>query len=112
VIIGRGLPIHIGGLNNNFTYKSFGLNVFFQWSYGNDVMNANRMYLEGNVNNGMGMNQLTTYIDRWTPENTNTRLYRVGGQGPLGFYSNRTLEDGSFLRLKTINLSYSVPRLV
>ncbi|WP_353136698.1 hypothetical protein, partial [Pseudopedobacter sp.] len=38
-------------------------------------------------------------------------LYKVGGQGPGGYYSNRTLEDGSFLRLKTVNLSYSLPRL-
>uniref|UniRef100_UPI00333E4AA9 TonB-dependent receptor n=1 Tax=Pseudopedobacter sp. TaxID=1936787 RepID=UPI00333E4AA9 len=71
-IIGRGLPVHIGGFNNNFRYKNFGLNVFFQWSYGNDVMNANRMYLEGNINNSIGMNQLQTYENRWTPENPNS----------------------------------------
>lgn len=111
-VIGRGLPIHIGGFNNNFKYKNFGLNVFFQWSYGNDIMNANRMYLEGNVNNSLGMNQLAVYADRWTPENPNSTIYKVGGQGPGGYYSNRTLEDGSFLRLKTVNLSYSLPRLL
>ncbi|MFD1628464.1 TonB-dependent receptor [Pseudopedobacter beijingensis] len=110
-VIGRALPIHAGGFNNNFRYKNFGLNVFFQWSYGNDVMNANRMYLEGNVNNSMGMNQLRTYENRWTPDNPTSNIYRVGGQGPGGYYSNRTLEDGSFLRLKTVNLSYSLPRL-
>ncbi len=110
-IIGRGLPVHIGGFNNNLRYKNWGLNVFFQWSYGNDLMNANRMYLEGNINNSIGMNQLKTYENRWTPENPNSTLYRVGGQGPNGFYSSRTLEDGSFLRLKTVNLSYSLPRL-
>jgi TonB-linked SusC/RagA family outer membrane protein len=110
-IIGRGLPVHIGGFNNNFKYKNWGLNVFFQWSYGNNVMNANRMYLEGNINNSIGMNQLSIYKDRWTPENPNSTLHRVGGQGPAGYYSNRTLEDGSFLRLKTVNLSYSLPRL-
>ncbi|WP_237739788.1 TonB-dependent receptor [Pedobacter arcticus] len=111
-IIGRGLPIHSGGFNNNFKYKSFGLNVFFQWSYGNDIMNANRMYLEGNVNNSLGMNQLATYANRWTPTNSDSDLYRVGGQGPAGYYSNRILEDGSFLRLKTVNLSYTLPRLL
>ncbi|MEQ7801490.1 TonB-dependent receptor [Pedobacter sp. ASV1-7] len=112
VIIGRGLPIHSGGFNNNFQYKNFGLNIFFQWSYGNDIMNANRMYLEGNVNNSLGMNQLAVYANRWRPDHTETNLYRVGGQGPAGFYSNRTLEDGSFLRLKTINFSYQLPRLL
>lgn len=112
VIIGRGLPIHTGGFNNDFSYKNFSLNIFFQWSYGNDIMNANRIYLEGNVNNSTGMNQLATYTDRWTTENTDTKLYRVGGHGPNGYYSTRTLEDGSYLRLKTVKLSYRLPNRV
>lgn len=109
VVVGRGLPLHIGGFNNNFRYKDFSLNVFFQWSYGNDIMNANRIYLEGNINNGPGMNQLKTYANRWTETNTDTDLYRTGGHGPGGYYSTRTLEDGSFLRLKTVMLNYRFP---
>jgi len=109
VIIGRGLPVHIGGLNNNFKYKNFGLNVFFQWSYGNDIMNANRLMLEGNPAN-RHMNQFATYKNRWTPENQNDEYYRIGGAGPGGVYSTRTLEDGSFLRLKTVQLNYTFPK--
>lgn len=112
VVIGRGLPIHIGGFNNEFKYKNITLSMFFQWSYGNNIMNANRIYLEGNVNNSVGMNQLKTYNNRWTPENPNTDMYRVGGQGPSGYYSNRTLEDGSYLRLKIVRLSYRLPSKV
>lgn len=37
-MIGRGTPIHTGGFTNNFEYKGFDLNIFFQWSYGNDVI--------------------------------------------------------------------------
>ena len=49
-----------------------------------------------------------SYADRWTPENPSNELYRVGGQGPA-VYSDRTIEDGSFLRLKTVSLGYRFP---
>ncbi|HEY4207820.1 MAG TPA: TonB-dependent receptor, partial [Puia sp.] len=44
--IGRGFPIHFGGFSNNFRYKNFDLNIFFQWSYGNDIYNASRQVFE------------------------------------------------------------------
>lgn len=112
VVIGRTLPVHFGGLNNNFSYKNFSLNVFFQWSYGNDIMNANRMYFEGNVDARAALNQYASYSNRWNPENTSSNLFRTKGQGPAGFYSSRTVEDGSYLRLKTVNLSYKIPQKV
>lgn len=112
VIIGRGLPIHTGGFNNNFSYKGFSLNVFFQWSYGNDVMNANRIYLEGNDASRSALNQFATYANRWTFENQSSIIPRAKGQGPSGYYSSRTLEDGSYLRLKTVALSYSLPTTI
>ena len=46
--------------------------------------------------------------DRWTPENPSNTLFRVGGQGPTA-YSDRTIEDGSYLRLKTVTLGYTLP---
>ena len=109
VVIGRALPIHFGGLNNEFVLGNFALNIFFQWSYGNDVMNANRMYLEGNLTNRPLLNQFKSYTNRWTPQNTSSTLFRAGGAGPTGFYSNRTLEDASYLRLKTVQFSYNFP---
>lgn len=112
VLLGSGLPKHTGGFSNEFTYKNFTFNFLLQWSYGNKVMNANRIYLEGNIDNSVGMNQLDSYKNRWTPENTNTSLYRTGGQGPKGFYSDRTLEDGSYLRLKSIQLAYAFPQKI
>ncbi len=109
VVIGRCEPIHSGGFNNNFTYKNLSLNVFFQWRYGSDIMNANRLVFEGNVTN-TNINQFKSYVDRWSPENTDSKNFRVGGCGPRGVYSSRTIEDGSFLRLKTVQLSYTIPR--
>ncbi len=108
-IIGSPIPIHVGGLSNNFNYKNFSLNVLLQWSYGNDVYNANRLIFEGNSLFRLSMNQYTTYENRWTPENQNNELYRTGGHGPLGYYNSRVVEDASFLRLKTVAFAYKLP---
>src|SRR5690606_12080553 len=98
-IIGRAIPIHTGGFTNNFYYKGFDLNVLFQWSYGNDVYNANRLLLEGNGLARTDMNQFKSYVDRWKPDNPSNTNFRAGGQGPLGMHSTRVLEDGSYVRL-------------
>lgn len=109
-IIGRGQPIHTGGFSNNFAYKGLALNVFFQWSYGNDIYNANRLTLEGNSNGWAHVNQFASYVNRWSPENQTNANYRTRGQGPIGMHSSRVVEDGSYLRLKTVSLSYSLPK--
>lgn len=109
-VIGRGLPIHTGGFNNNFRWKGFELNVFFQWSYGNDILNANRLVFEGNMLVKPGLNQFATYVDRWTPDNPSNTMFRTGGQGPKSnLFSSRVVEDGSYLRLKTVSLGYNLP---
>lgn len=105
--IGKPLPIHTGGFSNQFTYKQFDLNVFFQWSYGNDILNANRLQLEGNSLIVRDVNQYASYIDRWSPDNQSSTNFRTNGQGPFS-YSSRVIEDGSFLRLKTISLGYNM----
>ncbi|MFT2008282.1 TonB-dependent receptor [Pontibacter sp. 13R65] len=105
-VIGRGLPVHVGGFSNNFSYKGFDLNVFFQWSYGNDVINANRLLLEGNAKRTRSLNQYASYENRWTPENPSNTLFRTGGQRDT-YYSSRVVEDASFLRLKTVALGYN-----
>ena len=108
-IIGRPLPIHVGGFHNNFTYKNLSLGVLLQWSYGNDILNANRLIFEGNGLFRPLLNQFASYADRWTPENQSNTLYRSGGHGPFGAYSSRVIEDGSYLRLKTVSMEYKLP---
>lgn len=110
-VIGRALPIHEGGLSNNFTYKGFSLNVFFQWTYGNKIFNANRLVFEGNGRGALNLNQFESYKGYWTPTNPSNTLHRPNGHGPL-VYSTRTLEDGSFLRLKTVSLAYNAPAFI
>lgn len=116
-IIGRGLPIHTGGFNNDFTYKNFDLNVFFQWSYGNDIINGNRYIFEGNLFGRSNLNQFASFQDRWTPDNQSSTLFRAGfgGAGPTTptGANSRVIEDGSFLRLKTVSLGYNLsPKLL
>ena len=110
-MIGRAYPIHTGGFGNDFSYKGFTLSVFLQWSYGNDIMNANRIALEGNYA-GRAVNQLSSYADRWSMDNQTSTNYRAGGYGPRGYYSTRTLEDGSYLRIKNVMLSYDLQKKV
>ena len=108
-IIGNPNPDHIGGFNNYFQWKNLDLSIYFQWSYGGDIMNAHRIGFEaGEPTARQSLNMFATYADRWTPENPSNTLYRVGGQGPA-VYSDRTIEDGSFLRLKTVSLGYRFP---
>jgi TonB-linked SusC/RagA family outer membrane protein len=106
VVIGDPNPDFIGGITNNFGYKNFDLNVFFQFSAGADVYNANRLIFEGSGRTQQNM--FATYIERWTPENQNNTYYRTNGYGPHS-YSSRVVEDGSFIRLKTVQLGYNFP---
>lgn len=106
-IIGRGHPVHMGGFTNNFTYKGFDLSVFFQWSYGNDIINANRLLFESG-DPRKDTNMFASYADRWSPENPTSDIPGTNLQGPKVF-SSRVIEDGSYLRLKTVSLGYNVP---
>lgn len=112
VVIGRAEPIHVGGFNNVFTYKNWELSIFLQWSYGNCVMNANRIMFEGNQSS-RPINQFASYVDRYDvndPSTYGSSNHAVRGGGPLGYYSTRTLEDGSYLRIKNVQLVYNFPK--
>lgn len=104
-VIGNGQPVHTGGFVNNFTYKNWDLNVFLQWSYGNDILNANRLEFE-NPSSKKNKNQFATYTDRWTPENPYSDMPRAQAKGSQ-VYSSYYVEDGSYLKLKNISLGYT-----
>ena len=103
--IGNGQPKHIGGFTNNLVWKNFDLNIFFQWSYGNDILNANRMVFE-NPSAKQNTNMFAAYTNRWTPENPTSNIPRARAQGS-NEYSSLYVEDGSFLKLKNISLGYN-----
>lgn len=108
-VIGNGFAKHTGGFNNTFTYRNFDLSVFFQWSYGNDILNANKYMFERYYK--PHSNMYASYSNRWTPENPTSDIPRVN-EGSGSYYSSYGIEDGSYLRLKTVALAYNFPAKV
>ena len=115
-IFGTAQPLHTGGFTNNFSYKGFDLNVFMQWSYGNDVYNQTGAVLE--QMSGYN-NQSADILDRWQQPGDQTEVpiaifNDVTGRFTPGAnnteISDRFLEDGSFLRVKDITLGYNLPQ--
>tara|TARA_B100000925_G_scaffold248970_1_gene199840 strand:+ start:340 stop:3570 length:3231 start_codon:yes stop_codon:yes gene_type:complete len=104
-IIARTQPKHYGSVYNNFSYKEFSLGVLFTYKYGFDVINGNkhRMYGNGYAN----FNQMGEMRDHWTPYNTDTDIPRADYEDRN--LTSRFVEDGSFIRLQSINLSYDLP---
>lgn len=107
MIVGDPNPDFIYGWSNNFKYKGFDLSVYIQGSFGNDIINIQRA--ETNVSGPWG-NQRTEMLNRWTPTNTNTDIPRARVTvDPLLLQSSWLIEDGSYLRFKTITLGYTLP---
>ena len=109
-VIGCGQPIHTGGFGNSFYFYGFDVNIFFSWSYGNDILNANRLIFEnGNI---ASLNQLATYVDRFDAvDNPNSDIPRIRANDAF-VYSSRVIEDGSFLKLRNVSVGYTLPRNV
>lgn len=103
--IGDPNPDFTFGLTNDFSYKNFSLSVFLQGSYGNEIYNASRIEMEGMYD---GKNQSTAVLNRWRTPGQVTDIPRavVGTSNILA--SSRWIEDGSYLRVKSVTLSYSV----
>jgi outer membrane receptor protein involved in Fe transport len=106
-VIGQAQPKFTLGFTNNFTYSKFDLSIFFQGSFGNDIYNATRIDLEGMFDS---KNQSTAVLNRWTPTNIYTDIPKAVGKNNVNnvYNSTRFVEDGSYLRLKSITLSYKV----
>jgi TonB-linked SusC/RagA family outer membrane protein len=110
--IGRGEPIHIGGFTNNFEYKGFDLSIFLQWSYGSDILNANKLMFETGYNRRRDLNQYASFIDRWTFDNPDSDIPRVSASTSNNLFSSRIIEDGSYLRLKTLSIGYTFDKKI
>lgn len=100
--IGNPNPDFTFGLTNTFSWKDFTLNVFLQGSYGNDIYNASRMEIEGMYD---GKNQSTAVLDRWKIPGQITGVPKAKFDMKNSTYF---VEDGSYLRVKDVTLSYNV----
>ena len=104
--LGNAQPKFIYGMTNTFSYAGFDLSVFLQGSQGNKIFNASRIDMEGMTD---FRNQSVRVLDRWKRPGMITNVPRVGNT-ENNHNSSRFVEDGSYLRLKTVTLSYSFPK--
>lgn len=100
--IGDPNPDFTFGLTNTFSWKNINLSVFLQGSYGNDIYNASRMETEGMYD---GKNQTTAVLDRWKIPGQITSIPKAGFNMKNSTYF---IEDGSYLRVKSVSLSYNI----
>ncbi|MVM35441.1 SusC/RagA family TonB-linked outer membrane protein [Spirosoma sp. HMF4905] len=105
--IGNPNPKYIFGFNSNMSYKNFDLTLFLQGVQGNDIFNASAM--GSTIDYGFGLNMpREVYLDHWSPTNPNAK-YPIISNSVNARVSNRYVEDGSFVRLKNIQLAYNFP---
>lgn len=107
-IIGDPNPDFYGSFNSKVAFRNFTLDALFTFSYGIDVYNHLRAELESGHS---FMNQTTAMLKRWTHEGQETDQPKVYYDDPMGNarFSDRWIEDGSYLRLKTLSLNYRIP---
>lgn len=110
-VIGSSNPYFSGGWNNTFRYKGISLDVFFTYMYGNDVYAAWKINTSKlGHKNGVLAEEAR---NRWTgPGSTNLYPRSVSGDTNNTRNSDRWLEDGSFLRLRSLTLSYTFPEKI
>ena len=105
--IGDPNPDFTYGFNATISYKNLSLNMLFNGSYGNDIINGNLLvedYATGTWQNI----RPEAYNDAWTPDNTGASHPRVGYKKASELPTDRLVEDGSYLRLKNITLNYDL----
>lgn len=106
VVIGDPNPDFIYGISNTFSWKGMELGILFQGVSGNDIYNAaGRFQMDGF---GWFDNQDIRMLNRWQKPGDQTDIPQVRFL-QASFHSSRFIEDGAYLRLKNVNLSYQLP---
>lgn len=107
-VIGNSNAKFFGGMNAALKYKNLGIQFVFNYSYGNDVYN----YLRSQIESGSTFyNQSITVGNRWIAEGQNATIPKSVYGDPMqnNRFSDRWIEDGSYLKLKTVEISYELP---
>jgi TonB-linked SusC/RagA family outer membrane protein len=107
-VIGDPNPDFTGMFNSSLTWRRFSFDALFTFSVGNDVYNYMRSQLESGSSYD---NQLPAMVNRWRTQGQITNVPKAVYNDPMGNsrFSDRWIEDGSYLRLRTISISYNVP---
>lgn len=107
--LGDAIPDLTFGVNFNATYKAFDFGLFIQSVQGVDIWNAKRLQF---ILDGSGGNKISAVQEAWTPQNTNTDIPRLtvrdraNNRRSSDFY----VEDGSYIRVKSLQLGYTFPQ--
>lgn len=114
-VIGDPYPDFTFGINNSFSWKSFTLSFLITGNIGQDLINANRQFLDGLVTSSEYNVSREAWENRWTGPGTSNKYPKPlnANQKGAGFSSRFTdfiVEDASFVRLKTLTLAYTFPR--
>jgi TonB-linked SusC/RagA family outer membrane protein len=105
-VIGNAQPAFLGGITNTLSWKGFDMSVFFQFSYGNDILNFTNTGLL-NAGEDLNTNQIKGALKRWRKPGDITSVPRYEFENTYNnYHSSRFIEDGSYLRLKNLTLGY------
>jgi hypothetical protein len=107
-VIGNPNPDFAGSINSNFTWKRWSLDCLFTFSQGNSIYNYTRNQLESMSTTD---NQTTAVLNRWRAGGQVTNIPKAAFGDPMGnsAFSDRWIEDGSYIRLRTVSVTYEIP---
>lgn len=114
MVVGKANPDWTGGFSNTFSYKGFDLNVLFNFVSGNNVYNAGGVYQSSGFYNGYFDNKTIDMLNAWQKPGDITNIPRIGYFYGVddGDNSTRWLYDGSYIRLRSASLGYTLPKSV
>ncbi|KRT16367.1 hypothetical protein ASU31_09365 [Pedobacter ginsenosidimutans] len=107
--LGDPNPKFFGGFGNHFSFKNFDLDIQSQFVSGNDIYNMAGVFQS--ANGDYFDNQTIDQLNYWTPTNTNTPIPQPRfGEGNGTSPSSRWIQDGSYLRIKSVTFGYNIPK--
>ena len=113
-VLHNAMPKFFGGIDNTFTWKGFDLSVLFSYQYGNYTYNLNKFFGEGGGTRDANRVLFADQLNRWQKPGDLTSVPRETAYG-LSYttdQNSRFLEDASFIRLKSLNIGYTIPRRI
>ena len=112
--VGKPNPDFFGGINNTISYKNFDIAILFTFSYGNTIYDESAKFQIGGIGQNL-WNQRTEVLNRWQKPGDVTNVPRLSTeigsnyQNGAGYNTDRWLYDASYLRLRTLQIGYSLP---
>lgn len=113
-VMGSVWPKFYGGISNDLSFRNFDLGIFFSFQYGNDTYNHNRFFGEGGGARDAARVIFANNLKRWQQPGDKTDVPRSDGVNVNNYLDggSRWLEDGSFLRLRSLSLGYTIPKKI